>query len=156
MKIIIDTREKQYWDFSMYDAYDVVHQKLDAGDYSLEGYEHLVAIERKASTGEINRNVNESNSRRKQFEAELEKMSVLKYKYIICEFSLEDFYLFPENSGIPKKRWPYLKRGGMFVLKSLYELANKYEVEVLFCGTRFDACAKTIEIFNEVRNNEDT
>lgn len=154
MKIIIDTREKRCLDFGIYDV-EIIHRKLDAGDYSLEGYEDILAIERKASTGELNRNVNESNSRLKQFEAELDKMSSMKYKYIICEFSLEDFYLFPENSGIPKKRWPYLKRGGMFILKSLNELAEKYGIEVIYCGTRFDACEKVMEIFNKVRENEE-
>jgi len=45
MTIVIDTREKL--PYSFYDR-DVVRKGLKTGDYSIEGYEHVFAVERKS------------------------------------------------------------------------------------------------------------
>ncbi len=54
--IIVDTREQQPWNFK---TYGTVSQKLDTGDYSIEGLENLVAIERKKSVNEFATNITE-------------------------------------------------------------------------------------------------
>ena len=51
--IIIDTREQQPWTF---EHYTTANRKLDTGDYSVEGLENLLAIERKKSINEIANN----------------------------------------------------------------------------------------------------
>jgi len=48
--IIVDTREQTPWTF---DNYVVASQKLDTGDYSIQGLEHIFTIERKKSVSEI-------------------------------------------------------------------------------------------------------
>jgi len=49
MKIIQDTREQKGWDFSSYNC-SVVTGSLMTGDYTLQGLENLVAIERKSKS----------------------------------------------------------------------------------------------------------
>ena len=55
-KIIIDTREQQPW---VFEDYTTANEKLDTGDYSIEGMEDLLCIERKHSIGEIANNITE-------------------------------------------------------------------------------------------------
>ena len=86
-KVIVDSREQYAWDFTFYDKCDgIISTKLDTGDYSIEGLETVLTIERKRTTAEIAMNVGKD---RKRFNAELERMSKFKYKYLICEFSFE-------------------------------------------------------------------
>lgn len=46
--VVIDTREQKPYDFSRAGVQDVVYEKLDVGDYSLENFEHTFAVERKS------------------------------------------------------------------------------------------------------------
>lgn len=61
-----------------------VIEHLKTGDYSLKGYEDRLCIERKAGFFEIWGNYAE----RDRFEAELERMSKIKYRFILIESSL--------------------------------------------------------------------
>jgi hypothetical protein len=45
--IVVDTREQKPYDFSKIGAQNVVYDKLDVGDYTLDGFEHTFAVERK-------------------------------------------------------------------------------------------------------------
>ena len=72
-KILIDTREKQGWNFEGFEkceAQEVIG--LKTGDYTLEGLETSLCIERKASTGEVALNL---GKKRKTFEAEMDRAS---------------------------------------------------------------------------------
>lgn len=44
-RIVVDTREQAPF---LFDGFTTVRRKLDAGDYSLEGFENRVAVERKS------------------------------------------------------------------------------------------------------------
>ncbi len=148
MHIIKDTREKRGWEFDLYDDVEsVTIDTLWPGDYTLKGYEDLFVVERKATTGELSMNL---GKKKVQFEKELQAMSELKYKYIICEFSLEDLETFPKNSGIPKKFWRKVRTTGRYLQSTLFKWSDKYEIELHLCGNRFNACEKSIEIFQEV------
>ena len=80
--IIIDTREQKPWTFA---GCDTINRKLDTGDYSIEGLEHLLCIERKNSVSEIANNISES-----RFKAEILRMNDYLHKFILLEFSLTD------------------------------------------------------------------
>ena len=68
--VIKDTREQEGWFFTQTTACDgMVREKLDTGDYSLRGYEELLAIERKGKISEFARNIVEN-----RFERELERL----------------------------------------------------------------------------------
>lgn len=148
MHIIKDTREQHGWEFNMYDNIEsVTIDTVWPGDYTIKGYEDIFVIERKATTGELSMNL---GKKKKQFQKELEAMADLKYKYIVCEFPMSDFAIFPKNSGIPKRYWRRLKIQGTYMQSTLFLWAERYEIELHFCDNKFGACEKAIEIFQEV------
>lgn len=68
MKILIDTREQKPWSFSS--EIETERRKLDTGDYSVEGYETRVCIERKS----LNDFVNSLTRRNSNFWSELSRI----------------------------------------------------------------------------------
>src|SRR3990167_6244714 len=102
MKILQDTKEKMPWDLSFFGIEQtLVH--VETGDYVIPGF---LVIERKRSTGELSLNLGQKS---RCFRAELERMVTFKYRCIICEFSIDDLYSFPINSGIPKRYWKRIR-----------------------------------------------
>jgi ERCC4-type nuclease len=85
LKIIIDTREQKPWEFP---GHTTAVQKLDTGDYSVEGLEDVLCIERKQNTSEFAKNIIE-----KRYDDWTERMSKFKYKFLLLEFSLSDVEL---------------------------------------------------------------
>lgn len=45
--IVIDTRENDAYDFTEVGVDNITRRKLDVGDYTLDGFEHTFAVERK-------------------------------------------------------------------------------------------------------------
>jgi hypothetical protein len=134
------------WDFSFYDEVDkTIHKHLETADYSIEGMENVVVIERKRNSGEIGHNIGLEKTR---FENELDRMSTIRYSHLVCEFSIEDILIYPKNSGIPQHKWKYLRVNGKFILKTLSEYESKYGIQVHYCGNAEAACAKAVELFN--------
>lgn len=134
--VIRDIQEKRgFWEFSpsKYCA-GTKEQHLLTADYTIEGMEHIFAIERKASTGEIAGNVCT-----KQFENELKRAMKFKHFFIVCEFTLADVLRFPFNSSIPKAVWPRLKITSHLLLKRIIELEMKYKCTFVFAGDAVSA-----------------
>jgi len=125
-KIIVDTREKTPWEFE-----NSVSRKLDVGDYSIEGYESILAVERKATTSEFARNINES-----RFLDVLDRLDSIRYGFIICEFTMDDVLSFPRNSGIPQKLWNTVRVHPNYILKCILEYQMRYNVNILMCGSQ--------------------
>lgn len=92
MEIIVDTRETNAYRFNSrlvpphlenhYVDVTVTRAKLDTGDYSLLGFESVIAVERKSSLTELVGNLSTS---RERFERELQRATDLKYFYVIIE-----------------------------------------------------------------------
>jgi len=139
-KIIVDTREKTPWEFE-----NSVSRKLDVGDYSIEGYESILAVERKATTSEFARNINES-----RFLDVLDRLDSIRYGFIICEFTMDDVLSFPRNSGIPQKLWNTVRVHPNYILKCILEYQMRYNVNILMCGSQGREVAKSI--FKRVLN----
>jgi len=133
-KIIVDTREKTPWEFE-----NSVSRKLDVGDYSIEGYESILAVERKATTSEFARNINES-----RFLDVLDRLDSIRYGFIICEFTMDDVLSFPRNSGIPQKLWNTVRVHPNYILKCILEYQMRYNVNILMCGSQGREVAKSI------------
>jgi len=129
--VVVDTREQTEFilPHDNWVDFHIHHEALKTGDYSIKGLETAFAIERKASTSEIANNFFED-----RFENVLQRLSVLPYKFLICEFTLRDILSFPINSGIPKWRWKSLKVTGNFLLKKMTELQIDYGIQVLYAG----------------------
>ncbi len=140
--IIQDTREQLPLCFDNKPEWcsGTITKKLDTGDYSLEGFENKLAIERKRSTSEIATNIFES-----RFPSVLERLNAMPHAFIICEFTWDDINRFPEGSGIPRSKWPYLRVSGALITKTLTEFFLKYpNIHWIFINGR-DASQKYIE-----------
>lgn len=140
--IIIDTREQTPWEF---ENYAVAHQKLDTGDYSIQGLETLFAIERKKSVGEIANNITEP-----RFKDCLDRLKDFKHKFILCEFTLNNVLDYPVGSAVPKKLWHTLKITSKYILKYLTEITMKYDIHVIYCGSRDGAEEMAISIMKRM------
>jgi ERCC4-type nuclease len=147
--IVVDTREKKRILFA---KNDYVSKKLDTGDYSIQGYEDVLSIERKATVSELCQNIIDD-----RFWREIERLSAFPEKCLVCEFGLHDILRYPKGSGIPRRRWKYIRIKPKFILSSLYKIENEYGIPVYFCGSRQgvkqkirELCKKCHEIYSQL------
>jgi ERCC4-type nuclease len=140
--IIIDTREQQPWEFS---HHTTAIKKLDTGDYSIEGLETLLCIERKKSVSEIANNITE-----KRFKDVIERMSQYKYSFMLFEFDLEDILIYPVGSNVPKRMWDKIRISPNFILKNLIEFQLLNNIKIIFCGSPSNAEKMSLSIMNKI------
>lgn len=129
-KVLKDNKEKPGWDFTdskFCESVEMLH--LPTGDYTVEGCEETFIIERKRSTGELAININQP-----RFQRELERLENFKNPFIICEFTWDDVYSFPVNSGIPKDKWHELKVTQKYLLSTILEYQMKYKTKIILAG----------------------
>ena len=124
MKILKDTREQKGWTFDEVEG-NVAVGKLDTGDYTVEGFEGVLCVERKGTFAELAGNLVED-----RFWRELERMSKFKHPYVICEFELKDIVNYPYNMGPLKDK---IKIKGSFLLKKIVE-AELMGIRFVFAG----------------------
>lgn len=134
MLIIRDTREKpEYGWFYPPDGYcsGTIITKVDIGDYTVEGLEDFVCVERKQTVMEFAQNVVT-----KRWTNCLERMAKCKHSYLIFEFPWSDIDRYPMSAKLPYKVKKKLKVTGKFLRKNIYEARNKYGIHVLACSNR--------------------
>jgi hypothetical protein len=146
MIIIKDTREKENfgWDFPC----EVKVRKLDTGDYTLEGLESYIIIERKCTPTEIGMNLGVDI---KRFERELVRLKDFTLAYLVCEFSLSSLLAFPKGCRIPASKLSKIKLTGKFLVSELSSLCKKYEIELIYTNGREDAISKVWDIFQLIQ-----
>lgn len=140
--IIVDTREQQPWSF---DNYTKAHKKLDTGDYSIEGLENILTIERKKSSSEFATNIVES-----RFKDVIMRLSQFKYSFLLLEFDLEDLLIYPIGSTVPKKMWGQVKITPAFLVKNILELQLNHNIKIIFCGNPTNAEKMAEFIFKKI------
>ena len=87
MQIVIDTREQLPYDFLNIDPPPATIRKaLASGDYSIEGYEDRVAVERKSKVDAYN----SFGRGRRRFERELERLSTFEFAAVVIESEWRD------------------------------------------------------------------
>ena len=139
--VIRDTREQKDhgWIFPAHhpnrrppNCDGTIIEKLDTGDYSMVGYTDILSIERKANFAELWQNY--SSQKRPAFEAEMERISHIKHRFIIIEslFTPDIMELSPPQfeKGVP---------GKSFVRWLMY-ISVKYGVNIIPAG----ACSRKI------------
>ena len=138
--IIRDTREKNGWFFDeeekkpgKYRVVGTVVDTLDAGDYSIKGYEKLVRIERKNGFCELFGNFSPKDNN-ERFIREMEKLKDIPHKYILIESQLTDDIL---GLSIPQMRFGPPSSA---ILKWLTEISIEYNVMPMFVGS----CGKMV------------
>lgn len=150
--VIVDTREQQPWHVATSSEVDeVIVHKLDTGDYSIEGLEDKVCIERKKSVSEIATNVSE-----KRFWAEMERMAKYKYRYLVLEFHIDDITVFPVGSTIPKHKQHKVRIRGPYIMKCLSRIQVDYGINVLFCGDADNARWVATNLMKRIHGKEET
>lgn len=150
--IIKDTREKQGYTFEAsrtkyHVCKGMVVRKLDTGDYSLEGLEDKICIERKASVVELANNVGVS---RRRFDAEIERMKEFPHRFLVLEFSLTDLMDFPEGSDVPDNEIKNLRITNKYMLRYLMELQINHNVNVIFCDSKKNAKWTVLSILKRI------
>lgn len=122
--IIVDSREQKPYRFER-----MAVAALPAGDYSIQGLENEVAIERKSRQDAYS----SLGSGRARFERELARLSRLRYAAIVVESSLPDFLTPP----------PFTRMNPKAAVNSFIAWSVKYRVCVFFAGDRVHAQALT-------------
>jgi len=86
--VLIDTREKNPFDFSRFPNWiaDVKHQKLEVGDYSVDGMETLLILERKTLTDLITTLIQQ----RSRFIRTCERLARYRWRALLVEASYEE------------------------------------------------------------------
>lgn len=79
--ILYDTHENYPWQLPI--PWKMKRRHLQTGDYTIEGYEHLIAIEKKSGISELLTDL--SGRDRVRFEKTLLRMSAFPFKCIVIE-----------------------------------------------------------------------
>ncbi len=118
MVIVIDTRERLPYSFTV----PVARRKLDVGDYSIEGFETVAAIERK----ELNDYVQTVIYQRERFAKELKKLAAYRLKAIVVEASMADVLAGRYEGNVPPQS----------VIGATAGIILGFGVPVYFCSDR--------------------
>ena len=153
--VIKDTREQDGYTFESFtgrytSCAGMVVQKLDTGDYSLEGLEDKLCIERKGRISELAINLGKDKAR---FMREIERMKEFPFKFLILEFSLDDVIKFPEGADIPQSNMSKVKITGKYLLKMLVELQMNHGIPILFCDNKRNAKTMINSIFKRINEH---
>ena len=152
--IIVDTREKYPFDFERdNDFNEVIYQKLEAGDYTLEGLENIVVVERKKSVDELYNNVS-TKLKFDRFVREFNRMP--KYRFIVGEFTWEDIYSpssYFINSRASKHKPRSKKQPIAIILPKLINFMANFNVHIIPAGLKAQAITKHILLYFYKENN---
>lgn len=140
--LIVDTREQRPFNFNKYPV-EVRRSKLDAGDYSVEGHEHLIAIERKSMSDLVST----LTTGHKRFKKEIERSLNYTYFGIIVE---ESFTMLLHDAYEGAK---HNKASGEVVAKIVNAIRVKYNVDVMFCTDEAEAAALTYHVLASYHRN---
>jgi ERCC4-type nuclease len=126
--IVIDSREQQPYSFSEATVAGSVRKALPAGDYSVEGFETALAVERKTLADFINTVIHAHG----RFANELRQLAAYRFAWIVVEASLDDLL-----------RGQYASRAHPSSLLGLTSMImTAYRIPVLFAHDR--PCARTL------------
>ena len=127
-RIIIDTREQEPYEFEC----ATQRRKLDAGDYSVQGLEELVAVERKSLKDFTGTVIHDFT----RFAAELQKLSKLDAACVVVEADLDDVL-----RGLAGGACGNVAPASL--LGAAVHISLHYGVPVYWCGSRQAARAFT-------------
>ena len=120
--ILIDSREQEGYMFSVPSA----RRKLDAGDYSIEGFEGRIAVERKSMADFVNTVIRG----RKRFHKELIKLATYEAACVVVECSFRDLIEGQYRSDAHPKA----------LIGSVMSIIVDFGVPVYFCSDRQASC----------------
>lgn len=128
--IIRDTREKYGWLYPEDGACQgTIIDKLDVGDYTIQGLEDYICIERKRTIDEF-----AQNCIQKRWTKCMQRMSEVKHPYIIFEFSWYDVQFYPKTAKAPKYIKKRLRVPAAYIRRVIKTARHEYGIHVLACN----------------------
>ena len=147
MEVVIDSREQTPLPFKEGKIVTkVTTQKLDVGDYSISGYEHKIAFERK-SLLDLYGTLGKGHAR---FKNELERAKNHDYFAILIIGSFSSTI----NKDFDGSH--HSKMQGHVIIKILYTLKFRYGVDVIFSNGPLEAMRIIKSIFTAYLNENGT
>lgn len=138
--IVVDQREKLPFTFAEVDV-EVVTAKLESGDYSILGMEHLVVVERKRPV-ELFSNFTRDRDR---FKREYERLSEFEYAAVVIEGDLPSCAIRgSEHSRVSPS----------LIINSLISWSIRYNVHTWFATSRILAETLTFRILEKFFRRE--
>lgn len=128
-RIVVDTREQIPLDFGA--DVPTVRRKLDSGDYSLEGFDKYVSVERKNwadAWGSM-------SAGRGRFERCVERLAKLDRAAIVIECTL---------AGLCERPMQIQRTNAASVVGGFISYSAQYAIPVFFCGNREFAARVTL------------
>lgn len=122
LNVVVDTREQRPFLFEKYPDVAVHRAALAEGDYSLQGWEHSIALERKS----LDDLVQSLSHERPRFEREVVRLKPYPVKAVLVEGSLLDVSRHRYRSRMTPET----------VLQSVFTFWVRYGIPFLFCCTR--------------------
>lgn len=145
MNIIVDTREKNPFLFSIYNI-NIIKKKLNTGDYSLN-VEGSPILDRKASISELYTNFFKKYN---TFKKELIRSQIFRAFYFICEFPYSHVLNFPAN--MPRGNYRF---NAGHIIDKIKHIEEKYGAKFIFCENREHAeetCFNILKDYYEKHN----
>lgn len=143
--VVVDTREKLPWRLEDPSIINHVSKKLDTGDYTIEGLEDVLCIDRKASVSEIANNINQ-----KRFHKELERIRLIPHAFIILEATADDIFNFPYTADLPPRVKNRIRINGKYLMRCLVRMQIEYGFNIIFGGSREHSQIIAIDIMKDV------
>ena len=149
--VIVDTREKTPWTFKAEESCcGSISRKLEHGDYSIDGLEDILFIERKASPNELAKNVIED-----RFYRELDSaFELYQHRYIVCEFSFNALFDFPWGNNLKPSLVKKIKIRGPYILSRLMDYQTEKGFHLVFCDNKLGAQKYTKALFKKIVKKE--
>ena len=124
MKIIVDTRETNAYQFlNITPKPTLLYRGLKSGDYSIEGFEDRITIERKSQIDLFG----STGKGRQRFEREFDRLASFDYAAVVIEADLHTIIKNPpEHSAMNPKA----------VFRTLLSWSLKYDVHIWPCPSR--------------------
>jgi len=140
LRIRVDKREQLPYTFlgSRYPDVIVVKKSLDVGDYSLDGWEHDLFIERKTCADFIS----SITQGRERFEREMERVSQV-FRYLLIEMNLSDVLLGNYRSGADPHS----------VIATIMSWQIRFTLTTMFVGDRAQGETAVYWLCREYRRN---
>lgn len=148
--VIIDTREQAPLDFGP--DITCIRGGLATGDYSMQGFEDLITIERKelsdlvscvVSDSKSNEEAETKKNNRARFERELLRMRSYRCKAVMIEATL---------AQVEKGGWRSQVKPAS-VLGSIAAWRVKYGVEFIYAGSHALAAGETLRLLRKFRDH---
>lgn len=135
-RVARDTREQKGhgWMFDPSETCSgTLIKTLKTGDYTLVGYEDILAIERKGTVQEFVQNITQKE-KWACFKEELFRMEDMPAAFIVCEFTLDDVLRYPAGSSLPYSVQKKIRISPQFYLKRLLEIELNFKARLKLVG----------------------